>query len=81
LIWRNWADPGHLQKKSSVFIYIGFWWDLSAKGVELPEKVKYLDRISTWTHGSLHTAKETEKTIGTLRPCLFGIISQIVARL
>ena len=52
---------------STTFMYIGFWWDLSAKQVELPEKkVKYLECISDWTHGSLHTAKEAEKIIGTL---------------
>jgi hypothetical protein len=30
-------------------MYIGFWWNLSAKTVELPEKkkAKYLERIST----------------------------------
>jgi len=50
------------------FLYIGFLWDLSAKIVELPEKKKrkYTDRITSWTKGSLHTAKEAEQIIGTL---------------
>jgi hypothetical protein len=38
------------------------------KTVELPEKKKekYLERLSTWTHGLLHTAREAECLIGTL---------------
>ena len=49
-------------------MYIGFLWDLSAKVVELPEKkkIKYLERISPWTHKSMHTMMETEIIIGTL---------------
>jgi hypothetical protein len=49
-------------------MYIGFWWDLSTKRVELPEKkkAKYLGWISAWTYGSLHTAKEAKRVIGTL---------------
>jgi hypothetical protein len=62
-----WA-PAKFVDFSTTFMYIGFWWDLSMKQVELPEKkkVKYLKCISDWTHGSLHTAKEAEKIIGTL---------------
>ena len=53
---------------STAFTYIGFLWDLSAKVVELPEKkkTKYLEQISTWTHGSTHSVKEAETVIGTL---------------
>ena len=53
---------------SSTFTYIGFSWDLAAKFVELPgkKKIKYLERISTWTLKSAHTLKETEVVIGTL---------------
>ena len=62
-----WA-PAKFVDFSTAFMYIGFWWDLSMKRVELPEKkkVKYLEHIFDWTHGSLHTAKEAEKIIGTL---------------
>jgi hypothetical protein len=74
LIW-NIADelgwpwaPVKFVDFATSFNYIGFLWDLSAKVVELPEKKKgkYLERISTWTHRSTHTLKETETIIGTL---------------
>jgi hypothetical protein len=56
-----WA-PTKFTDFSTKFLYIGFLWDLLAKKVELPDKkkVKYLERIATWTPGSYHTAKETE---------------------
>ena len=62
-----WA-PAKFTDFATKFTYIGFVWDLSLKQVELPEKkkLKYLDRIATWTPGSLHTAKEAERVIGTL---------------
>lgn len=62
-----WA-PAKFVDFSTAFMYIGFLWDLRTKKVELPEKKKkkYLDRISGWTHGSLHTMKEAEIVIGTL---------------
>jgi hypothetical protein len=62
-----WA-PAKFVDFSTAFMYIGFWWDLSAKRVELPKKKKkkYLERISSWTHGSLHSMKEAERVIGTL---------------
>ena len=62
-----WA-PEKFVDFSSTFTYIGFSWDLAAKFVELPEKkkIKYLERISTWTLKSAHTLKETEVVIGTL---------------
>jgi hypothetical protein len=62
-----WA-PDKFREFSSTFTYIGFLWDLSNKNVQLPDsnKLKYLERISTWTHGSAHTLKETEAIIGTL---------------
>jgi hypothetical protein len=62
-----WAAPKFVDF-STAFMYIDFWWDLSAKRVELLEKkkAKYLDQISTWTHGSPHTARESERVIGTL---------------
>lgn len=62
-----WA-PAKFVDFMSVFMYIGFRWDLWAKTVELPEKKKrkYLDRIAGWTLGSLHTMKEAEIIIGTL---------------
>jgi len=54
-----WA-PAKFVDFSMAFTYIGFLWDLSAKVVELPEKKKskYLEQISTWTHGSAHSVKE-----------------------
>ena len=62
-----WA-PAKFVDFATSFNYIGFLWDLSAKVVELPEKkkIKYLERISVWTHRSAHTLKETENIIGTL---------------
>ena len=62
-----WA-PAKFTDFATRFTYIGFLWDFSAKTVELPKKkkLKYLERIATWTTGSLHTAKETERIIGTL---------------
>ena len=74
LIWDTAAElgwpwaPEKFVDFSSIFIYIGFKWDFSAKIVELTEKkkAKYLDRISTWTRSSAHSAKETEVIIGTL---------------
>jgi hypothetical protein len=74
LIWKiadelgwPWA-PAKFVDFSMAFTYIGFLWDLSAKVVELPEKkkAKYLERLSTWTHGSSHNMKEAETVIGTL---------------
>ena len=74
LIWKiaeelgwPWA-PSKFVDFLTAFMYIGFWWDLVAKKVELPEKkkVKYLGRILDWTCGSLHSAKDAEKIIGTL---------------
>jgi hypothetical protein len=62
-----WA-PAKFVDFATAFMYIGFWWDLEAKKVELPEKkkAKYLERIADWTRGSVHSAKEAEKVIGTL---------------
>ena len=62
-----WA-PEKFKDFSTSFTYIGFLWDLSSKLVQLPEtkKIKYLERISTWSHGSLHTMKEADTIIGTL---------------
>ena len=53
---------------ATAFMYIGFWWDLEAKKVELPEtkKAKYWDQIADWMQGSVHNAKEAEKVIGIL---------------
>lgn len=74
LIWKiaeelgwPWA-PSKFVDFSTAFMYIGFWWDLAAKRVELPgkKKEKYLEHISDWTSGSLHSAKDTEKIIGIL---------------
>ena len=60
--------PAKFVDFATSFNYIGFWWNLDAKMVELPEekKKKYLERISTWTYRSAHTLKETETIIGTL---------------
>jgi hypothetical protein len=62
-----WAPTKFVDFASS-FVYIGFFWDLIMKTVELPakKKTKYLDRISDWTADSMHTAKETDKIVGTL---------------
>jgi hypothetical protein len=59
--------PAKFVDFSLEFTYIGFCWNLHAKSMELPEKkkTKYLEWISSWTVGS-HTAKDTEKVIGTL---------------
>ena len=74
LVWRiaeelgwPWA-PAKFVDFATAFMYIGFWWDLGAKKVELPEKkkAKYLERIIDWTQGSAHSAREAEKVIGTL---------------
>jgi hypothetical protein len=74
LIW-NIADelgwpwaPAKFVDFATSFNYIGFLWDLDAKVVELPEakKIKYLERLSTWTYRSAHNLKETETIIGTL---------------
>jgi hypothetical protein len=60
--------PAKFVDFAPAFMYIGFWWDLPAKRVELPEKkkIKYLERISCWSLGSTHTAKQTDKIVGTL---------------
>ena len=62
-----WA-PAKFVDFAPIFTYIGFLWNFPAKLVELPEKkkVKYLDRLTTWTHKSTHNLKETESLIGTL---------------
>ena len=62
-----WA-PAKFVDFATSFNYIGFLWDLSAKVVQLPEKkkIKYLERLSTWTQKSAHTLKEAEVIIGTL---------------
>jgi hypothetical protein len=62
-----WARPKFVDFASS-FVYIGFFWDLINKTVELPDKkkTKYLERLSEWTNESMHTAKETDKIVGTL---------------
>jgi hypothetical protein len=62
-----WA-PAKFVDFATVFVYIGFRWDLAARKVELPEKkkTKYLEQISTWTRSSCHTANEAERIIGTL---------------
>lgn len=61
-----WA-PAKFVDFSTAFMYIGFWWDLAAKTVELPakKKAKYLARIEPWLHGSSHTVTDAEKIIGT----------------
>jgi hypothetical protein len=62
-----WARSKFIDFTSS-FQYIGFWWDLASKTVELPDKkkTKYLARLLDWTPGSFHTAKDAERLIGTL---------------
>jgi hypothetical protein len=74
LIW-NIADelgwpwaPSKFVDFAPAFNYIGFFWDLSAKLVELPlkKKLKYLERLAPWTQKSLHTVKDIETLIGTL---------------
>ena len=62
-----WA-PAKFMDFALSFSYIGFTWDLRAKVVTLPDKkkLKYLERISTWTYGSTHTLKDAETIIGTL---------------
>ena len=62
-----WA-PAKFMDFAPSFSYIGFTWDLRAKVVTLPDKkkLKYLERISTWTYGSTHTLKGAETIIGTL---------------
>jgi hypothetical protein len=47
-------------------MYIGFWWDLDLKTVELPlkKKTKYLERINSWIVGSYHAAKDIDRVIG-----------------
>jgi hypothetical protein len=51
---------------ASAFMYIGFWWDLDLKTVELPlkKKTKYLERINSWIVGSYHAAKDIDRVIG-----------------
>ena len=52
----------------TVFMYIGFRWNLPVKTVELPEKKKekYLEHLSTQICGSHHTTKEAKHLIGML---------------
>jgi hypothetical protein len=61
-------SPSKFVDFAPAFMYIGFWWDLDQKTVELPEKkkVKYLERLAPWTADSHHTAKDTDKIVGTL---------------
>jgi hypothetical protein len=63
-----WA-PSKFVDFTSAFMYIGFWWDLDLKTVELPmkKKTKYLERIASWTVGSYQTAKDVDRVIGKLQ--------------
>ena len=74
LIWKiteelgwPWA-PTKFVNFPTVFMYIGFQWDLSWKEVTLltQKKTKYLEKLLIWTQGSHHTSKEMESLIGTL---------------
>jgi hypothetical protein len=50
------------------FTYIGFQWDLRLRTVQLPEKkkIKYLNRLTSWSEESKHSKSEIETLIGTL---------------
>lgn len=52
----------------SIFLYIGFLWNIDAKTVELLEKKKekYLSWLAEWRFESKQSAKTAERLIGTL---------------
>ncbi len=53
---------------NTAFPYIGFWWDIEAKFVSLPQakKEKYLTKLMPWEAGVKMTKGEAESVIGTL---------------
>ncbi len=53
---------------NTAFPYIGFWWDIEAKFVSLPQakKEKYLMKLMPWEAGVKMTKGEAESVIGML---------------
>jgi hypothetical protein len=56
---------------ATFFRYLGFYWNLQNKTVEIPEekKKRYLTKIEPWTPGRKFTRREAESILGTLVHC------------
>lgn len=65
-----WAKDKHFPFSTS-FTYIGFFWDLVAKTVCLPDKKKekYLRRLDGWSRNNLMSKNEADVLVGTLNHC------------
>ncbi len=74
LVWRIAEDLGWPWARSkyipfaTAFPYIGFWWDIEAKFVSLPQakKEKYVAKLAPWEAGVKMMKNEAESVIGTL---------------
>jgi hypothetical protein len=57
------------------FKYLGFFWDLIRKTVEIPtdKKSRYLTKIAPWVEGKKFTRRNTESILGTLVHCSLAI--------
>jgi hypothetical protein len=53
------------------FKYLGFWWNLTDKTVQIPDKKKnrYLSKLESWTPGQKFTRRKAESLLGTLVHC------------
>jgi hypothetical protein len=53
------------------FKYLGFYWNLSNKTVEIPEekKKRYLSKLEPWIPGNKFTRRDAESILGTLVHC------------
>ncbi len=57
---------------ASVFVYLGFTWDLDAKTVQIPpdKKLKYLRKLEPWFDSSKNfTLRDAQSLLGTLVHC------------
>ena len=60
---------------ASIFKYLGFIWDLSAKTVQIPDpkKLRYLNKLEPWVIGRKFSRKEAESVLGTLVHCSLAV--------
>lgn len=62
---------------ASLFVYLGFEWNLAKKSVSIPlaKRSKYSDKLSAWKAKTTVTLRETQAVIGTLVHCTLAVPS------
>ena len=69
-----WAPDKHIPF-AFIFPYLGFKWDLSAKGVSISFKkhTKYLIRLKPWLSGSSASMRACQEILGCLQHCTLAL--------